>query len=251
MKERLALAVAASLVVGAGVPVTALEPVDGPDASGPPVVCPNPWDGGACLGPLAAGTYRTTVFETPFTFTVPDGWANYEDLPGNFLLLPPGGSLDSVDAGTSDYVGIFQGVGVGVASGTVCDAVEPDVGLDPASMVAALAAREDIVVSDPVPVEVGGLRGLMIDIADDPSSDAGCLDPEVPFPIQGIIAGLGPLGLGPSYFAHSIGPGVTMRLYILDRGDTNLVIEVDDVATTRGTADDYQSVIDTIAFSTP
>jgi hypothetical protein len=246
MKERLALAVVASLVISAGVPVTALEPVDGPDASGPPTVCPNPWDGGSCLGALAAGTYRTTVFETPFTFTVPEGWANYEDLPGNFLLLPPGGDIYGVDAGTSDYVGVYQGVGVGASSGTNCDAVEPGVGLDPTSMVAALAAREGIIVSDPMPVEIGGLPGLMIDVAGDPSSDVGCRDPEVPFPIKTIIA-----GLGPSDFAHGIVPGFTMRLYLLDRGDTNVVIEVQDVATAPGTADDYQSVIDTIGFSTP
>jgi len=41
-----------------------------------------------------------------------------------------------------------------------------------------------------------------------------------------------------------------MRLYLLDRGDTNVVIEVQDVATAPGTADDYQSVIDTIEFAT-
>ena len=195
MKERLALVVAASFVIAAGGPATALEPVDGLDASGPPVACPNPWDGGSCLGSLAAGTYRTTVFETPFTFTVPEGWSNYEDLPGNFLLLPPGGDIYGVDAGTSDFVGIYQGVGLGANSGTNCDAVEIGPGLDPASMVAALAAREGIIVSDPVPIEIGGLPGLMIDIVDDPSSDAGCRDPEVPFPIKGVIAGLGPLGL--------------------------------------------------------
>ena len=251
MKERLALVVAASFVIAAGGPATALEPVDGLDASGPPVACPNPWDGGSCLGSLAAGTYRTTVFETPFTFTVPEGWSNYEDLPGNFLLLPPGGDIYGVDAGTSDFVGIYQGVGLGANSGTNCDAVEIGPGLDPASMVAALAAREGIIVSDPVPIEIGGLPGLMIDIVDDPSSDAGCRDPEVPFPIKGVIAGLGPLGLSPSDFAHGIVPGFTMRLFLLDRGDTNLVIEVEDVATAQETADDYQSVIDTIVFSTP
>ena len=32
---------------------------------------------GSCRGPLARGTYRANEFETPFSFTVPEGWANY------------------------------------------------------------------------------------------------------------------------------------------------------------------------------
>jgi hypothetical protein len=31
-----------------------------------------------------------------------------EDLPGNFLLVPPGSTLDGVNAGTSDDVGVYQ-----------------------------------------------------------------------------------------------------------------------------------------------
>jgi len=238
------LALAVGFLV-AGVPAAALEPVDGPHPSIAPT-CPSPWDGGSCLGPLAAGTYRTTVFEDPFTFTVPEGWANFEDLPGQVLLLPPGGILQGVDAETSDYIGIDRPVGVGVAGGTNCDGIEPGVGLDPASMAAALRTREGIHVTEPVPVEVAGLTGLMLDITDDPKSDAGCRDPEVSFPIKSIIA-----GMPPADFAHSIGPGITMRLYLLARGDSNFVIEVDDVANGPGTFEDYVPIIDSIELVTP
>jgi hypothetical protein len=214
---------------------------------GSAVVCPTPDGGGACLGPLEPGTYRTTLFETPFSFSVPAGWDEAEDFPGDVLLLPPGSQLAGVGPETSDYVIIAQGVGVGVERGTAsdCDTAQPGVGLDPASMVAALAAHEGIIVSDPVPVEIGGLPGLMIDVADDPASDVGCVIPELgtgTFP--GLIVGVGPAG-----FTHVQGPGYTTRLYLLDRGDTNIVIEVADVTDARGTADDYAPVIESIEFA--
>jgi hypothetical protein len=43
-------------------------------------------DGGTCLEAIDAGTYTTTTFQPSITYTVPDGWLNREDLPGNFLL---------------------------------------------------------------------------------------------------------------------------------------------------------------------
>src|SRR5688572_31626082 len=37
-------------------------------------------------GALAPGTYTTLSFSPAITYTVPAGWTNGEDLPGNFLL---------------------------------------------------------------------------------------------------------------------------------------------------------------------
>ena len=71
--------------------------------------CPND-EGGACLGALQAGSYETTVFGPAITYRVPDGWANYEDTPGNFLLVPPGDDLEGVNAETSDYIGVYTAV---------------------------------------------------------------------------------------------------------------------------------------------
>src|SRR5262249_48301775 len=85
--------------------------------------CPNP-DGAYanhCTGVLDAGTYHTTAFEPPFTYTAPAGWANMEDDSGNYLLLPPGQDLSrfyiaSWDArlelrpAVADYVGVYASV---------------------------------------------------------------------------------------------------------------------------------------------
>lgn len=54
-----------------------------------PTVCPHPL-GGQCLGELESGRrYRTEIFTPRIAYTTPPGWSNMEDLPGNFLLLPP------------------------------------------------------------------------------------------------------------------------------------------------------------------
>ena len=101
---------ASSVSPGSSGPTGAATPVATP-AVPPPAAsttprCPNPNDGGSCLGALKAGTYRTTVFELPITYTVPDGWQNLEDLPGNFLLIPPGKNVGGADTGTTDYVSV-------------------------------------------------------------------------------------------------------------------------------------------------
>jgi hypothetical protein len=60
-----------------------------------------PEHGGTCLGPLAAGTYATQVFGPRIVYTVPEGWTNGEDLPGNFLLQMEGDDR---------YLGIYRNV---------------------------------------------------------------------------------------------------------------------------------------------
>ena len=244
---RLLLAASAGLSIALGavgaVPVAALEPVDGPAAS-PAVECPNPNGGGACLGPLAAGTYRTTAFETPFTFTVPDGWANYEDLPGTVLLVPPGGSLEGVDIATSDNVGVAQGVAV--AADDCSDTPQGGVSTSAEEIVAALAAREGLVVSDPGAVEVGGLSGLMIDIAYDPEAGGLCSDPEAGLTFTPVT-----VGIGPASFSFGQFEGFTTRLYLFDTPGGTIVIDVVDVAASPGTVEDYLAVLDSIEFSVP
>lgn len=220
------------------------DPGVAPSASPAPTMrramCPS-IHGGSCLGALPAGTYTTSVFQTPISYTVPEGWANYEDLPGNFLLIPPGGSNDGVDAGTSDYVGIYQNVAVAAED---CESrPEPGVGHTAAEMAAALAARGGLVVTEPTPVEVGGLSGTMIDIAIDPGAGVGCNIPELSSLLVPLF-----IGRGPADVEHGQFDWFTTRLYLLDHGDTNLVIEISDVATSPGTVVDYEPVIAALGF---
>ncbi len=200
--------------------------------------------GGACLGPLEPGTYETFKFLTPITYTVPVGWANFEDFRGNFLLIPPGGSNDGVDAGTSDYIGIYHGVEVADAA---CRAApEPGIGRSPSAMLAALATRPGLAVTEPEPVAIGGLEGLSADIRLVEGWEATC--PGAPFPMVPLTFGVGPADL-----EHSQIPMMTTRLSILELGDTNIVIEISDIDDTPGGIGDpaYEAVIADLVFGLP
>jgi hypothetical protein len=245
MYEHRSIALAGVIAAGllAGSSVGAIAQIDEAASASPTrQPCPNPYGGGACLGPLEPGTYETSGFWAPFSYTVPEGWANYEDEPGNFLLVPPGGSLDGVDAGTSDYIGIYMGVNV--ASGDCVEEPAVGAGYSAEAMTAALVERPGLIVTEPAPVEVGGLTGLMIDIARDPASDAGCQVPDIDEPLVMLI-----MGVGPASLAHAQMSGFTTRLYVLDLGPSNIVIEISDVADSPGETSDYEGVVSSMVFT--
>jgi hypothetical protein len=146
-----------------------------------------------------------------------------EDLPGNFLLLPPGRDLGGVDAGTADYLGVYRGATVAAAD---CEsAAMPGVGLRPKAIATALRRRPGLDTSRPHKVSVGGLRGLVMDIRQSPGTKAGCT-------VEGGLT-IVPLfiGVGPASVEHAQVPGLRTRLYVLANGKSNIILEASDVAT--------------------
>jgi hypothetical protein len=179
------------------------------DAPPPPVGshCPFP-SGGKCLGPIPSGTYTTTTFQPSITYTVPEGWVNGEDLPGNFLL-----QLER----DPRYLGIYRNV----AAPFECqERPDPSTEHTVEGITAWLTSHPGLVTTEPTPVTVGGLHGVYLDIALDPSWTKKCpfsSGPVVPFII----------GTPPSSFHHVILPGFEERLYLLDNnGSGNVAIEV-------------------------
>lgn len=216
-----------------------------PEASESPteshVVCPHPF-GGQCLGTLVSGRrYRTTAFVPPITYTTPSGWSNMEDLPGNFLLLPPGRSVEGVDAGTVDYLGVYSGATVAAAD---CSPKPMrGVGSKPDAVVSALANRPGLTVSDPRAVVVGGLKGIVIAIDLEPDTKAGCKVEGARTIIPLII------GVGPASLEHAQSPGYRTCLYVLaNEGDgSNVIVEVSDVEGDKRPFD-YERVIRELEF---
>jgi hypothetical protein len=182
--------------------------------------CPN-GQGGGCFGPLAAGTYTTTVFHPVLTYSVPAGWANYEDLPGNFLLTPPGSGLSGVDSGTGDFLGVYASIAVEA----------PECSGQPARGVArtaraiidALAARPGIVASTTRSVTIGGLPTLEVDFRMAPGWKGSACSGD--HPDVAMIT-----GLAPSDFEHAIGGNTVIRLFLSDTDDGVRAIEIDDVS---------------------
>lgn len=177
--------------------------------------------GGACLGDLAAGSYRTRQFRPTVHYTVPAGWTNPQDLPGNLLLQPAGGD--------ERFVGIYRNVTV--PDGCL-ERADPAVGTSVDAILTWLVDHPGLQTSAPAPVTVGGLTGVRLDISLAPAWRTTC-----PFstgrPVVAIL-----YGAGPSVLHHTLLPGFAERLYLLqldttpgETGDAgtgtgNLVIEV-------------------------
>jgi hypothetical protein len=210
---------------GASQPSVAPGPTAGDspmNISPSPIVCPNP-EGGACLGPIAAGTYTTVVFQPAITYKVPAGWSNFEDTPGNFLLVPPGYDLAGVNADSGDFVGVYGSI----AAPNGCDpGTAPGVGSTPLDLKHWYERNRGITVTSK-PTAIAGRAGYVLGIRMRPTWTKTC-----PYsnghPVVPLIVGTGPSGLD-----HNIGDGRAVRLYLLANGDRTMVIEVVDIADAR------------------
>ena len=222
-------------------PATASSPASAEASNA--VVCPNP-HGGACLGKLAAGTYTTVRFATPLTYTMSDGWSNDEDLPGNFIVLPPTASEEQIDAGTADYVGVYDGIAV--ADAECFERQQSGVDLTPTAMAAWFVEHEGLDATEPTAVTVGGLEGVVVDLRIAEGYTDGC-----PYEgYEGVPMVPMFIGAGHAEVHHvALGENVT-RLYLLEGQNGHVVaIEVSDVPGGAG-LEELDSVVDEFVFST-
>jgi hypothetical protein len=195
---------------------------------------------GDCLGPLSAGTYTTAQFQPPITYTVPDGWGNWEDQPDNFLLIAPGFTFHIDDSGGSDGIGIFASV---AAANTDCQATEqPGVGHTAAALAGEFGQRPGLAATTPKPVSVGGLQGLVLDIRLADGWTKTCFYSQGQ-PVVPLIRGATPT----SDLDSPIGPGIVVRLYLLEHASATLAIQLADYS--GGThLDAYSKVVDQLKF---
>jgi hypothetical protein len=146
---------------------------------------------------------------------VPAGWGNLEDLPGNFLLLPPGATLAGVNPGTSDYLGVYSSV---VAAGHCTGEPSTTVAQTFDGLVGWLKKDPAIVVTNVHDATVGSLSGVVMDIVMKGTGD-GCTD--------GVYADVY-VGAGQSSLVHGVQANYGLRIYLLRHGDSTLAIELAD-----------------------
>jgi len=163
------------------------------------VSCPNV-EGGACLGRLTPRTsYTTKIFTPQLTYQVPTrGWFNYEDTPGNFLLVPPRNDLPGVNAGTSDYLGVYTAIvpaKITQADGCVIAPV-PGAWTSPDAVAAWFRKQRNLDTSRPVRVSVGGLRGVVVDLRTKPGATLStCTVDGQRLRLAGLFSGVSPSSL--------------------------------------------------------
>ena len=224
----------ATTATTASTPVSSTDEATIPASA--PIVCPNV-EGGSCLGPVAAGTYTTTVFRPTLTYTVPDGWSNFEDTPGNFLLVPPSYDLPGVNAGTSDFIGVYSTI----AAPNGCEAGRaPGVGSSPEALNEWFQEHPGLDVTS-TPTTIGGRSGFVLDVRMRPDWSTAC-----PYsngtPVVPMLVGIGRSGLD-----HNVGAGQAWRLYLLSNAGGTMAIEVDDIAD-AGHLDAYARIVEAMVF---
>jgi hypothetical protein len=218
-------------------------------ASTHPAVCLNP-EGGRCVNELTPGQeYTTTLFEPAITYSVTEeGWANYEDLPGNFLLVPPGNDLDGVNAGTSDFLGVYSSIVPSRFTDLEGCKTAPvkHVSRTPRDFVAWLEGQQVLAVSRPRPVALGGLDGLEVDVrvAEGGTPPTCALGPDR------ITVALLFSGVSPSSLDHGVIAGMTMRLDLFALGKQLMVVELDDIDAAAGDLDFLSAEAARMKFAT-
>ncbi len=171
---------------------------------------------------LEAGAYQTMHSFPGMTYSVPDpGWGSVDQAgaPGNFLLVPPGASVDGALNGASDDIILFSAVAVpGHCTGE--PATSGATTFD--SFVAFITKHPHLIVKQAGDVSIGGLHGKAIDLAIDKAGD-GCGDK----PHVDLLA-----AVDPAHGSWGIEgtPGHTItRMYVLEDHGAPFVIEADDV----------------------
>jgi len=178
--------------------------------------CPYP-DGALCGGPLAAGgPYKTRLFVPVFSLQVGEGWDNTVDNPNEYQIMRSGPD------GQPSQTGIYIFRDVAIQAATCEDKPEPGIGGTPADMAAYLSNHIGLTTTEPEAVNVGGLDGVMIEVALAPTWTEPCHysegQPNVPL-FWGADAESG--------LEWSMGPGWQDRFYILAMpGGGNVLIDM-------------------------
>lgn len=143
---------AGGAVLGAGAILVAVIFFSGSGGPGTPARTATP------SGPAAlpAGTYQSAAFQPRVTFTLPDGWWIASDT-ADYLALQP------VE---SDLVGIhlFRDPSAMSQDAACPDQPEPGIGKLSSDLAAWIRGRPGFVASNPRLAEVGGLRGVELDV---------------------------------------------------------------------------------------
>jgi hypothetical protein len=161
-------------------------------------------------------------------------------------LVPPRNDLPGVNAGTSDFLGVYTAIAparIAQADGCVVEAV-PGAWATPRRVAAWFRTRVDLEVTPPDRVSIGGLRGVVVDLRTKPGARLStCTVDSQRLRLAGIFT-----GLPPSSLDHAVVPGMTMRLFLLAWAHQVLAVELDDIDEAPGDLASLTAVARTLHF---
>jgi hypothetical protein len=202
-----------------------------------------------CGGTLFIGSHRSEVFGLTVGFEITStGWSwDYSGTSrsGNFRLI-----ADESHELPYDSDGIYFFAEPAIASSDCEEAEEPDVGRSVDGLVGWLESAPGLMVSEPLAVTVGGLDGVQLDLQLDPAWKETCAFSE-PLPTVPLIIRRAEIG----GYAVGMLPDVSMRWYVLDRGDGGvMIVDIDDGPSGMSHDELLRSagaVVDSFSFSRP
>lgn len=205
-----------------------------------------------CLGNLEPGRHTSARFNplssssTDYTYgqlsyTVPAGWSNSEDQPGNYTLGRP-----SDQAGTAIYM---FGEVVPHSQGDESCSEKAALGVDrtPEAFATWLGRLPGLESTQPVAVTIGGRNGFMVDVSLVPDWTQTCPYSEGD-PIVSTFTDSDP---GPGFDWH-VGGDARARYIFLDQpGGTSLLIDIEapDKVTWDAFVQEAMPVVDSILFN--
>jgi hypothetical protein len=212
--------------------------------------CPTEDDN--CIGSVDAGTYGSQFLDpfvapggewTPryaaLTYTVPGGWVNRSDFPGELALAPEG-------APASTYVAVVTDVVAASRADNCTEEQDPDAGTTAEEIVAALS-RPGVTVSTPVPVTIGGLSGLRVDLALDDGWTTPCpWSEDRPFALLFVDRAV------EEGFAWGLDGDTQMRTYFLNIDEDRAIlidIETASAAEQADVLDAATAIVETFVFT--
>jgi hypothetical protein len=171
-----------------------------------------------CEGQLEPGHYRATFYGRTLEFEISSpGWIWHSFY--NFRLIADETPIEGLV--TSDSINFLRDPRIATRD---CEESEDrSVGHSVEELVSWLVAAPGLVVSEPIPVNVGGLNGVRLDLQLDPAWKRTCFFsegmPAVPLVVHEAKWG--------AYHLAML-PDSSMRWYVLHADDGALIIDIDD-----------------------
>jgi hypothetical protein len=194
------------------------------------VLAPSDCPDFSCEGPLEpGGQYRATYYDTTIAFEIfSPGWM--WSYTGNFVIGPtsptPPGS-DGIYVGptvpTPGSDGIYFLTDPAIASQNCKDSAQRGVGRSVDDLVAWIEAAPGLAVSEPTQVRIGGLDGVQLDLQLDPAWKKTCFYSDGQ-PVHPLVFSGADIG----GYNWPIGPGQSMRWYILDSDQGVIIVDIED-----------------------
>jgi hypothetical protein len=173
-------------------------------------------------------------------FTVPAGWANYLDIPGLYLLQPPG-SKPPGDTIAGSFIGLETSV---APEASDCRSSVNGNARTPRAMSAWVARQSGLVLTNRHAVSLGGLHGVVFDVRMARGAK-GCLSAGATKPAVPLL-----VGVGLSSFDHEVAPGFAERHFLLGYKGGTLDVQVVDATDGKHLAG-YAAIVKTFRFQSP